>query len=126
GSGVLVAAGAPGVAARALTHLSAKWQWLAEVTPLQLVRLSYDADVEVSPELARRDAEVLLGARLPHPLDTAVVRWERVGRRTDAEHAIDGLHRVGEAESGTGLAAVISYSRSVADAIPSEHRGAEG
>jgi len=126
GSGVLVASGAPGVAARALTHLSAKWQWLAEATPLQLVRLSYDADVEVTPEVARRDAELLLGTALPHPIDTATVPWERVGRRSDAAHAIDGMHRVGEAESGTGLAAVIPYSRSVVDAIPSDSRGREG
>lgn len=126
GSGVLVASGAPGVAARALTHLSAKWQWLAEATPLQFVRLSYDADVEVTPELARRDAEVLLGTALPRAVDTAIVRWDRVGRRTDPAHAIDGMHRVGEAESGTGLAAVIPYSRSVADAIPSDRSGREG
>jgi oxygen-dependent protoporphyrinogen oxidase len=126
GSGVLVAQGAPGVAARALTHLSAKWPWLAEATPLQLVRLSYDDGAEVTPHLARHDAEVLLGTRLPHPIDTATVSWERVGRRRDAAHAIDGMRRVGEAESGTGLAAVIPYSRSVVDAIPSEQTGHEG
>jgi len=126
GTGVLVAAGAPGVAARALTHLTAKWQWLAEATPLELVRLSYDADVEVTPERARQDAEVLLGRPVPHPLDSAIVAWERVGRRTDAAHAIDGMRRVGEAESGTGLAAVVSYARSVADAIPSADGSREG
>jgi oxygen-dependent protoporphyrinogen oxidase len=126
GTGVLVARDAPGVAARALTHLTAKWAWLAEATPLQLVRLSYDADVEVTPELARSDAEVLLGTALPHPVDAATVSWERVGRRTDPEHAIDGMRRVGEAESGTGLAAVVSYARSVVDAIPSDGSRHEG
>jgi oxygen-dependent protoporphyrinogen oxidase len=126
GSGVLVAQGAPGVAARALTHLSAKWRWLAEATPLQLVRLSYDDGVEVTPELARRDAEALLATPLPHPVDTATVRWERTGRRSDPAHAIDGMRRVGEAESGTGLAAVVPYARSVIDAIPSSVEGGEG
>lgn len=120
GSGVLVAPGVAGVAARALTHLTAKWEWLAETTPLQLLRLSYDADVDVTPERARADAEALLGTPIPAPIDTAIVTWDRVGRRADAQHAIDGMHRVGEAESGTGLAAVVSYARSVAGAIPSE------
>jgi oxygen-dependent protoporphyrinogen oxidase len=126
GTGVLVAPGVAGVSARALTHLTAKWSWLAESTSLQLLRLSYDADVEVSSELVRADAEILLGVPLPAPVDTAVVTWERVGRRTDAQHAIDGMQRVGEAESGTGLAAVVSYARSVADAIPSQEAGGEG
>lgn len=123
GTGVLVAQGAPGVAARALTHLSAKWRWIAESSPLQLLRLSYDEGVEVTPEHARRDAEVLLGRTLPPHADAAIVRWERVGRRADAEHAIDGMLRVGEAESGTGLATVIPYALDVVNAIPSDGDG---
>ncbi|MBN9140431.1 MAG: FAD-dependent oxidoreductase [Micrococcales bacterium] len=119
GTGVLVAPGAPEVTARALTHLTAKWEWLAASTPLHLIRLSYDADVDVTPDLAHRDAQTLLGRSLPAPVDGAVVRWERVGRRADAEHAIDGMRRVGEAESGTGLASVIPYALGVASAIPS-------
>ncbi|MFT4029862.1 MAG: hypothetical protein QM675_08295, partial [Protaetiibacter sp.] len=126
GTGVLVAAGARGVTARALTHLTAKWRWLAEATPLQLIRLSYDADVEVTGELAHRDARLLLGRAIPAPLDTAIVEWERAGRRPDADHAIDGMRRVGEAESGTGLAAVISFARSVARAIPPDVEGRAG
>ncbi|QEO09093.1 protoporphyrinogen/coproporphyrinogen oxidase [Protaetiibacter larvae] len=126
GTGVLVARGAPDVAARALTHLTAKWGWLAEATPLQLIRLSYDEGVEVTPERAHRDAERLLGAPLPAPVDAAIVDWERVGRRADPEHAIDGMHRVGEAESGTGLAAVIRFARSTGREIPSEGSADEG
>lgn len=126
GTGVLVAPGARGVAARALTHLSAKWPWLAESSPLHLVRLSYDDGIEVTPALAHRDAEVLLGTSLPVPVDTALVSWERFGRRTDAEHAIDGMHRVGEAESGTGLAAVVRLARTVAREISSETPADEG
>ncbi|AYF97901.1 protoporphyrinogen/coproporphyrinogen oxidase [Protaetiibacter intestinalis] len=126
GTGVLVAPDAPGVTARALTQVSAKWAWVAEATPLQLLRLSYDAGVEVTPELARADAEVLLGMPVPTPVDAAVVEWERTGRRVGGEHAIDGMHRVGEAESGTGLAAVVSYARTVANAIPSGTSEGEG
>lgn len=119
GTGVLVAPGAPEVTARALTHLTAKWEWLAASTPLHLIRLSYDDAVDVTPDLAHRDAQTLLGRSLPAPVDSAVVRWERVGRRSDAEHAIDGMRRVGEAESGTGLASVVPYALGVANAIPS-------
>lgn len=126
GTGVLVAPGVAGVSARALTHLTAKWAWLAESTPLHLLRLSYDDGVEVTAERARADAATLLGASIPAPIDSAVVTWERAGRRPDAQHAIDGMQRVGEAESGTGLAAVVSYARSVAGAIPSEGTGGEG
>ncbi len=126
GTGVLVAPGVAGVGARALTHLTAKWAWLAEQTPLQLLRLSYDDGVEVTTELARRDAEVLLGTPIPTPVDAAQVAWERVGRRADAQHAIDGMHRVGEAESGTGLAAVVSYARSIVGAIPPRGSAGEG
>ena len=46
GTGVLVELGAPGVAARALTHLTAKWPWLAErAGGLQALRLSYDGEL---------------------------------------------------------------------------------
>ncbi|WP_166868328.1 NAD(P)/FAD-dependent oxidoreductase [Salinibacterium sp. ZJ70] len=113
GTGVLVGAGVTDVAARALTHVTAKWPWLAESTPLQVLRLSYDAGIEVTPERARADAEVLLGQPIPAPVDSAIVAWERAGRRMDSSHAIDGMHCVGEAESGTGLAAVVALAREV-------------
>jgi oxygen-dependent protoporphyrinogen oxidase len=43
GTGVLVAPGTPGVRAKALTHSSAKWQWLADALPAHrhVLRLSY-------------------------------------------------------------------------------------
>jgi protoporphyrinogen/coproporphyrinogen III oxidase len=89
GTGVLVAAGTPGVRAKALTHSSAKWAWLAELLPAHrhVVRLSYgrrDAtagarvgagagtgagvgaggEIEVDRETALQDASALLGVRL--------------------------------------------------------------
>ena len=126
GTGVLVAPEAPGIAARALTHLSAKWPWLAERTPLQLLRLSYDADVEVTAALAHRDAQALLGRSLPAPIEVAVVEWERAGRRAGDEHADDGMFRTGESESGTGLAAVIAHAEAVARQIPRVDPGRGG
>ncbi|TXK18826.1 NAD(P)/FAD-dependent oxidoreductase [Homoserinibacter sp. GY 40078] len=126
GTGVLVAAGVRDVAARALTHVTAKWPHLAEQTSLQIVRLSYDEGVDVTAERARSDAEALLGVRLPAPVDSAIVVWERTGRRSDPSHAIDGMRRVGEAESGTGLASVVTYARTVAGAIPSDGPSTEG
>jgi oxygen-dependent protoporphyrinogen oxidase len=113
GTGVLVAADAP-VTARALTHLTAKWRWLADAAGgRQVLRLSYDGVPEDAVALAVRDAAVLLGARVPEPDDAAVVTWERAAPRT---HAVDGMHYVGEAVSGTGIAAVVAHADAVTTA----------
>jgi oxygen-dependent protoporphyrinogen oxidase len=116
GTGELVAAGAP-VTARALTHVSAKWPWVAEAAGgRQVLRLSYDGgpDQDVVA-LAARDAATLLGHRIPAPEDAAVVTWERAAPRT---HAVDGMHYVGEAVSGTGIAAVVAQADAVTIAQP--------
>ncbi len=126
GSGVLVGAGVADTRARALTHVTAKWPWLAERTGLEVLRLSYDEGVEVTPERAHADAEVLLGTSLPAPADTALVAWERAGRRADPTHAIDGMRAVGEAESGTGLAAVVALAREVGRRNPPAGGGVDG
>lgn len=126
GTGVAVAAGAPGVAASGLEHLSATWPWLAAASPIQLVRLSYEDGVDATPARAHSDAETLFGRKLPQPLDVATARWERIRPGNTSPHAIDGMRRVGEAESGAGLAAVVSYARSVAGAIPSNGAPNEG
>ena len=114
GTGVLVELGAPGVGARALTHLTAKWPWLAErAGGLHALRLSYDGDtVQVARAVA--DAGTLLGIPLNDPVDADVVTWERAVPRT---HAVDGMHYVGEAGSGTGLAAVIAQAESEAERL---------
>lgn len=109
GSGVLVAPGAP-VTARALTHQSAKWQWLAEaVGGLDVLRLSYEHPVPI--ETARGDASTLLGVtiRPGDIVESAVVEWERSGIEPGAEHP-----QVGEAASGTGLASVVQHARATA------------
>jgi oxygen-dependent protoporphyrinogen oxidase len=111
GTGVLVAAGSD-VEARALTHVTAKWPWVAEAARgRQVLRLSYDGEPDGIEGRAARDAALLLGTSLPHPDDVAVVTWERAA---PAVHAVDGMHRVGEAVSGTGIAAVVAQADAVA------------
>jgi oxygen-dependent protoporphyrinogen oxidase len=118
GTGVLVELGARGVGARALTHLTAKWPWLAErAGGLHALRLSYDGSTGDGPaDVARAvaDAGALLGIPIDHPVDADVVTWERAAPR---EHAVDGMHYVGEAGSGTGLAAVIAQAESEAERL---------
>jgi len=118
GTGVLVELGAPRIGARALTHLTAKWPWLAErAGGLQALRLSYDGGPEqagVGVARAVADAGTLLGMKLDHPLDADLVTWERAVPRT---HAVDGMHYVGEAGSGTGLAAVIGQAEHEAERL---------
>lgn len=126
GTGVLVELGAPGVQARALTHLSAKWQWIAErAGGLHALRLSYDGRASGAEAIAQAvtDAGVLLGIRLDTPVDADVVTWERAVPRT---HAVDGMRYVGEADAGTGLAAVIAQAESEAESLLDgrpEHQG---
>ncbi|MEO6114842.1 MAG: FAD-dependent oxidoreductase [Pseudolysinimonas sp.] len=114
GTGVLVEFGAPGVSARALTHLTAKWPWLAESAGgLQALRLSYDGGTaDVARAVA--DAGTLLGIPVKAPIDADIVTWERAVPRT---HAVDGMRYVGEAGSGTGLAAVIAQAESEAERL---------
>lgn len=115
GTGVLVTSGAPGVFAKALTHATAKWAWLAERTGgAHVLRLSYetapDSDDELR-ELARKDAERLLGVPLPPAsvLAFASRTWNGPAKRPDAAGEL--VTEVGERVSGAGLAAVIAHSK---------------
>lgn len=80
GGNEVVGTGA-GVSARALTHLSAKWQWVADALPgRHAVRLSYDGALTGdSMAHARADAEKILGARIDHVEDATVITWRRHG-----------------------------------------------
>ncbi len=101
GTGVLVAQGTPGVGAKALTHSTAKWRWLADALPAHrhVLRLSYgrrgaatdagagrvaegraDTAPDSAPEqsAALADASALLGVELD-PASVrgfSVVRWD--------------------------------------------------
>lgn len=131
GTGLLVAAGAEGIRAKALTHSTAKWPWLAaRVGPgTHVLRLSYAAGpAAAGPQLApeelreqaRTDAERLLGVPIPATdiLGFARVEWSRPARTaTGADGVVadsgipDGVTVIGEAVAGTGLAAVIAQAR---------------
>lgn len=143
GTGVLVAAGTPGVAAKALTHSSAKWTWLADAAGAgrHVVRLSYGRAGEPNPldgrtddevaALALADASVLLGV----PLDTSQLRaagrsaWrdalsqatigqrDRVRALEDVLAAEPGIEATGSWVAGTGLASVIPHALEAARRI---------
>ncbi len=134
GSGVLVAADAPGVRAKALTHGTAKWAWLAAAAGpgRHVLRLSYGrgdgAELPAAqefPDLARADAGDLLGVRLSADQveDWALTSWSSVAERSHVEQAIPALRGRGVTGgwlAGTGLAAVVSHARRVADELATE------
>ena len=137
GTGVLVAESARStVLAKALTHSTAKWQWLraeasAEHPHRHVIRLSYGRQGAPNPTIGLSDAEVreialtdaagILGVPLD---DTQVAGFLRtqwsgtlpgaaLGQRERAELlraaaiAIDGIDVTGAWLSGTGLASVV-------------------
>lgn len=138
GTGILVAPQSPGVQAKALTHATAKWEWLAAQTGpgTHVVRLSYGrgdtrhgARVRPEPgtdsellEAALNDASMLLSVPVTagDVVDWDVVRWggalpfASLGhKRRVAEVrsicAADGtLAVVGGWLSGNGLAAIVA------------------
>ena len=125
GTGVLVASGTAGVSAKALTHATAKWEWLARLTGpgRHVVRLSYGRVGESPPEvgafpgLAVADAGVLLGVRLTRGQvrDWAVTDWP-LPPAVD-RGALDlppGLAVTGAWRAGVGLAAVVGHARAQA------------
>jgi protoporphyrinogen/coproporphyrinogen III oxidase len=113
GTGVLVARGTE-VTARALTHVSAKWSWVREAAPgREVVRLSYESPP--TADLARRDAELLLGVSIPEACVLAAqpTTWMRAGRI----EVDPGILVTGEQVAGTGLASVIDHAHRLALAV---------
>jgi oxygen-dependent protoporphyrinogen oxidase len=109
GTGMLVAQGASGIRARALTHSTAKWEWLRERSGgRHVLRLSYDDEPANLAATARQDASALLGVHLPEPVGFARVEWTR---------AADGHAEVGETVAGSGLAGIIAQANSKADEL---------
>ncbi|HWI30886.1 MAG TPA: protoporphyrinogen oxidase [Microbacterium sp.] len=131
GTGVLTVPGAR--RAKALTHSSAKWPWLAGRVPAgrHVVRVSFGSQGEepattgLSDEdaaaLALGEASALLGVTLA-PSQLVAARLERYAQAQPASvlgqpkaaaaaraaiHAVDGLAAAGAWLSGTGLAQVI-------------------
>lgn len=143
GTGVLVAVDTPGVTAKALTHATAKWGWLAALTPAgqHVVRLSFGRAGAPVPtlhlsddefrDLAVHDAAAILGVALSAAQVRGFARtlWsdglspatlgapERIRRVRETIDATPGLDVTGGWLSGTGLASVIP------DAIDAGIRG---
>ncbi|WP_326503912.1 protoporphyrinogen oxidase [Rothia nasimurium] len=136
GTGLLVSEAATGVRAKALTHATAKWAWVAERAGegRHVVRLSYgrgkDHDTSPLSELALHDDQLvtlglhdaghLLGVPITksHLVAADVVRWrsalpsttpghkDRVTAFRSALADLPGATAVGAWIAGTGLAAV--------------------
>ena len=142
GTGVLVAADTPGVTAKALTHSSAKWSWLADAAAgRHVVRLSYGRAGATNPldaldddrvaALAVADASKLLGVPLERSDVRAVGRsaWrdalsqaavgqrERVAALEERLAAEPGLEVAGSWVAGTGLASVVPHAIEAAGRI---------
>jgi oxygen-dependent protoporphyrinogen oxidase len=133
GTGVLVAQDTPGVTAKALTHATAKWPWLAAVTApgRHVLRLSFGRAGAPVPtlglgddelrDLALHDAAVILGVDLSALQVRGFARtlWsdglspatigapERIARVREVVAGSAGLDVTGGWLSGTGLASVI-------------------
>ncbi|MES2170348.1 MAG: FAD-dependent oxidoreductase [Actinomycetota bacterium] len=112
GTGLLVAAGADGVSAKALTHSTAKWAWLAAGVPAHrhVIRLSYATPPDDVRAAAISDAETLLGVTLAEIIGFDLVAWPAV------PPVASGV-LIGESVSGTGLAAVVSGARKEAERL---------
>ncbi|HWH97868.1 MAG TPA: FAD-dependent oxidoreductase [Pseudolysinimonas sp.] len=120
GSGVLVAPGS-GVEARALTHLTAKWGWIAEAFGgMHALRLSYDGVPTDPVSLALRDASTIFAVALPDPLVSAVRTWHRPA----LEPGEPGGARTGEPVAGSGLATVVAHAEALAARILTDSRPA--
>ncbi|TDN92335.1 FAD-dependent oxidoreductase [Microbacterium sp. BK668] len=118
GTGVLVAADAPAVRARALTHLTGKWEWIAAaLAGRHAVRLSYDGVPEDAVATAARDAGILLGHPRIEVLDATQHTWDRGAGEPPGD-----LPSVGETAAGTGLASVIPQAERIAREL-SQARG---
>ncbi|GIG21944.1 protoporphyrinogen oxidase [Cellulomonas chitinilytica] len=142
GTGVLVTPAATDVRAKALTHATAKWGWLADAAGpgRHVVRLSFGRAGDDTPlptgrealvDLALRDASTLLGVPLRpgSVVGHAVVRWTEALPRPSAAHqeavarvreqagALAGLAVCGAWAAGNGLASVVPDARRAARSL---------
>ena len=131
GSGLLVQPGHPRVRAKALTHASAKWDWIRQAygPGRHLVRLSYGRDGRVEesvddlPGIVHADLAEIFGLADPTVEALAIQRWDRSlvfprpGHRAAVDElrsALDGvptLAVVGAGLGGNGLAGTIQLSQ---------------
>jgi oxygen-dependent protoporphyrinogen oxidase len=143
GTGVLTVPGSH--VAKALTHSTAKWDWVRDATApgVHVVRVSFGAqgeepataalDDDAAAHLALSEAAAMLGVELPASTLRAArrVRYVQsqpaatIGRAAvtaaarGAVHAVAGLGVTGAWVAGTGLAQVIPDARAEADRVRS-------
>ncbi|MCT9820615.1 FAD-dependent oxidoreductase [Microbacterium sp. W1N] len=128
GTGVIVAPDVPS-AAKALTHVSAKWAW-ARGDSGHLVRLSArDAAAPGLDTPAQLAAEIALLTGVPltaaDVVATAAAVWDDAVAVAPAAPdrlaalAARGIHVAGAAVAGTGLASVVPHARALAATLTS-------
>lgn len=144
GTGVLVADDVVGVRARALTHATAKWAWLADAAGRgrHVLRLSYGGrgrrtrhpapGGQVTQAEVLADAGRLLGISLcaEQVVGFAITRWPTEHSRPDPGHrarvaALEAelvqhhptVRLTGAWVSGIGLAAVVAHARGTAERL---------
>lgn len=121
GSGVIVGATLP-TAAKALTHITAKWDWARTATPdgIHLVRLSARdgaSDTLRTPDEIAREVSVLTGLDIvpDQIVDVVAQHWpDAVAGRPVLDTLPVGIHLAGATAAGTGLASVIPHARELA------------
>ncbi|GAA3585715.1 protoporphyrinogen oxidase [Klugiella xanthotipulae] len=138
GTGILLGETHGLVAAKALTHVSAKWAWVAErLTPgVHVIRVSYREETipersglvtsAGDPSVALHDASILMGVPLTPAdlIDYDTVTWTQYpvtpasvrSVRTRLPH-YPGLGVTGSWATGTGLASVIPGSLDEAERV---------
>lgn len=143
GTGVLTVPGSH--TAKALTHSTAKWDWVRDASApgVHVVRVSFGAqgeepataalDDDEAARLALSEAEKMFGIPLPPAVLRAshrvryvqsqpaatIGRAAEVAAARDAVRAVPGLGATGAWISGTGLAQVVPDARAEADRVRS-------
>ena len=131
GTGVLVGANVPGVAAKALTHSTAKWAWLRDLAGgREVLRLSYGrrgqapatsglGNAELTA-VVRADASALLGRPIAGQVAVHRTGWRvlppgtpgvAAARQWLTEQQDHSLAVAGAGVAGVGLAAVVPHAR---------------
>ena len=125
GSGIIVDAALP-TAAKALTHITAKWDWARAATPagIHLVRLSSRdaaADTLRTADDIAREVSLLTGLDIAagQVIDVVAQQWpdavaDRPVPDTVRGAVHRGIHLAGATVAGTGLASVIPHARQLA------------
>ncbi|KIQ10758.1 protoporphyrinogen/coproporphyrinogen oxidase [Curtobacterium flaccumfaciens] len=133
GTGMLVHPDAQAVSAKALTHATVKWPWLADVADgRHVLRLSYATSatdtagvatsLPVDPadpvgSRALQDASTLLGVPITADRVSGVARVGWYGPDLTAAGLAEGVVGIGEASTGRGLAGIIGAARKAGDEL---------